>query len=102
MTPIDINEAIKETADIGCILTLPQMQNFLIGITYKNLGSKLKFITQDYNLPQALVFVAAYQENDFYKFTMTLDYNIYAYSDNILSAGISISPVSFLGSRTGK
>jgi tetratricopeptide (TPR) repeat protein len=87
--------------DIGGILTLPSLDNFSLGMAYKNLGSKINFVKESYNLPQAFVVGIAHQESDFYDLKIAIDYNNQTYSGNFFSAGASISPSYFLDLRAG-
>jgi tetratricopeptide (TPR) repeat protein len=88
-------------ADVGAIFILPQIENFSLGIAYKNLGPKIKFISEGYDLPQTLAFGTAYHEDNFYNLKVALDYNMQTYSGNFFSAGTSISPIYFLSLRGG-
>jgi tetratricopeptide (TPR) repeat protein len=87
--------------DIGGIFRFPNFDNISIGATYKNFGSKMKFIKESYNLPQVFAVGVAFKERDFFNLKVSADYNAQIYSGNFFCAGVSVSPVYFLDLMAG-
>ncbi|MDR2395986.1 MAG: PorV/PorQ family protein [Endomicrobium sp.] len=87
--------------DAGTILSLSSIDNFYLGVALKNFGTKLKFLSESFNLPQCLAVGLAYQEDDFYNFKVALDYNNQLFSDDFFSIGASFEPIYFLDLRAG-
>ncbi len=87
--------------DFGGILTLPSIQNFSLGLAYRNLGTKMKFVKESYSLPETFAMGLAYQEENFYDLKIALDFNAQSYSGNYFSVGAAITPIYFLTLRGG-
>ncbi|MDR2426355.1 MAG: tetratricopeptide repeat protein [Endomicrobium sp.] len=87
--------------DVGGMFTLPSIDNLSLGVAYRNLGTKQKFITQDYDMPQTFAVGLAYREKDFYNLNIVLDFNAQMNSGNYFSTGAAITPVYFLTFRGG-
>jgi tetratricopeptide (TPR) repeat protein len=87
--------------DVGTVLSLSKIDNFYLGVVLKNFGTKLKFLSEEFDLPQCLAVGLAYQEDDFYNFKVTLDYNNQLFSGDFFSIGASFEPIYFLDLRAG-
>jgi tetratricopeptide (TPR) repeat protein len=87
--------------DAGTVLSLSVIDNFYFGVALRNVGTKLEFLSEGFDLPQCLAVGLAYRELDFYNFKVALDYNKQFFSDNFISMGASFEPIYFLALRSG-
>jgi tetratricopeptide (TPR) repeat protein len=87
--------------DVGTILNLSKIDKFYLGIALKNFGTKLKFLSEAFDLPHCLAVGLGYQEDDFYSFKVALDYNNQLFSGDFFSLGASFEPIYFLDLRAG-
>ncbi|MCL1971564.1 MAG: tetratricopeptide repeat protein [Endomicrobia bacterium] len=87
--------------DVGGIFTLPAIENVSLGVAYRNFGSRPKFVSTAYDLPQAFAMGLAYKEKDFYDLNVVVDFTAQMNSGNYFSVGAAITPVYFLTFRGG-
>ena len=87
--------------DVGGIFTLPSIENLSLGVAYRNFGSRPKFVSTAYDLPQAFAMGLAYKEKDFYNLNVVVDFTAQMNSGNYFSVGAAITPVYFLTFRGG-
>jgi tetratricopeptide (TPR) repeat protein len=71
------------------------------GVTYKNVGTGMKFVTETNTLPAGVSYGVAYHNASWWDATATLDELAAANGPARVAAGISVSPVYFVTLRTG-
>lgn len=87
--------------DAGGVFNVPYVEGLTAGVSYKNLGSDLKYVARSMSLPSSLNFGLAYRNPELRGLFTTLDYSMPDKGEAALSAGLSISPVYFLTLRGG-
>ncbi|MFH1540636.1 MAG: PorV/PorQ family protein [Elusimicrobiota bacterium] len=93
--------------DIGTILNLGQLMNFdgadnlKMSLVYKNLGSKLKFVTKEFPLPSSFDFSLGINFLSIKNLSIVTDLSFPKYSNPVYSCGLSVDPIYFLSLRAG-
>ncbi len=87
--------------DLGAIINMPLVPGLTAGATYKNIGTGMKFVTEDNSLPAGVSYGMAYHNPSWWDMIATVDSLAAANGPARMAAGLSISPVYFLTMRTG-
>lgn len=87
--------------DVGGIFTVPSLDNLSFGMAYRNLGTKMKFVKESYDLPRVFAMGLVYKEKNFYDLNIALDFNAQMDSGNFFAVGAAITPIYFLTFRGG-
>lgn len=83
--------------DLGLLYKLrhiekyPFLNNFSLGLSYKNLGSKMKFVTVENYLPESISFGISY--NDLDRIIFVADVSIPYVTSVVYSCGVSFVPI---------
>ena len=87
--------------NIGLITGLEKIERLRASLTYKNLGSKMKFVKKENSLPSGLNFGIGIDYPQLKKLEFGLAVDIPDNSNPVYSLGFSITPVYFLVLRCG-
>jgi tetratricopeptide (TPR) repeat protein len=87
--------------DVGGIFRVPFVDGVTAGVTYRNLGSSVKYNTRSYDLPASLDFGLRFAFPELWDLALLGDCSMPVKGRTIYSTGISISPVYFMVLRAG-
>ncbi|MGA2090204.1 MAG: PorV/PorQ family protein [Endomicrobiales bacterium] len=87
--------------DVGAIVNVPLVQGLTAGVSCRNIGTDVKFVTETNSLPTGVSYGMAYKNHSLWDMTATLDSLAAANGPARMAAGFSISPVYFVTLRTG-